>query len=411
MTESSAEVERRFPSRNFLIIVVSWMIWSPVHNMIWTYEPLYIKALGASSTILGLIYAVSGAVLAFSRLPGGYIADRFGRRKLIIVMSHLYAASYFLYALAPDWRLILVAAVLGNVFLVYEPALSAIVADSVPPEVRGLSYGLSTFLPGVVSLVAPLVSGYMVSAYGLVGGMRIIYALGAGLALLACFLRFLFLQETHRGVVERRPLIADFFSGYREAFVFLGERIPFIVFLFVFAAFAEGAQAFVSPYAVEYLGIPENLWYQVYMAFSVANLVLTAILSYFIDRVGRRNVGLVSSLIFIFSMPAYVLITPRCRNVMQYAALVLSLVMASYHALWNVASTLIADFVPRERRGRIITLVFSIHSLSLSASRFLCGVLYDAVSPGSPFLFASVSMVFAFMVIVFWLREPERREF
>jgi DHA1 family multidrug resistance protein-like MFS transporter len=104
-----------FLKGNLLILILSWMIFYPVTAMLSVYEPLYIKGLGASTFIVSSIYAVSTIVLSVARIPGGYIADRYGRRKIVVFMTFGVALSYLFYAYAPSWEWILAGAILLNI--------------------------------------------------------------------------------------------------------------------------------------------------------------------------------------------------------------------------------------------------------------------------------------------------------
>ena len=96
----------------------------------------YIEALGASLLEIGLISSVGSALSALITLPGAYIADRYGRKRIIIVFTYFIAVGYLVHALAPDWWYILLGAVIVNLSRVYLPALQAIEADSIPKEKR-----------------------------------------------------------------------------------------------------------------------------------------------------------------------------------------------------------------------------------------------------------------------------------
>ncbi|MEX2701482.1 MAG: MFS transporter, partial [Candidatus Baldrarchaeota archaeon] len=113
---------------NVLVVAVTIGFWSFGMRMTQSYASLYILALGATPFILGIISATSTFVLAFMRIPGGYIADRWGRKKVIYILTFFVALTYFIYAFAVDWKWILVAAILSSLSLLYQPALQAIIA-------------------------------------------------------------------------------------------------------------------------------------------------------------------------------------------------------------------------------------------------------------------------------------------
>ena len=92
---------------NFLIIIIGWLLVDFTREMAYTFYPLYVTELGGTATILGLITAAAVITEAVVKIPGGNLADKFRRKRLIIVMTLLASASYLLYAFAPSWQYIL----------------------------------------------------------------------------------------------------------------------------------------------------------------------------------------------------------------------------------------------------------------------------------------------------------------
>lgn len=174
---------------NLLILTLSWMVLYPVLRMLEPYDKLYMQDLGATPFVIGSVAALSTIVVAFIRIPGGYIADRFGRKKIIVTMTFTVALAYLFYAFAPNWEWVLIGALISNFCLIYQPALMAMRADSVPPEKRGIGFALADFLPMLVSIPAPIISGYLVSTIGRVDGMRLAYMVAVGMGLAGALTR------------------------------------------------------------------------------------------------------------------------------------------------------------------------------------------------------------------------------
>lgn len=122
---------------NYLVLLLSWVLMDTA-EIPSTYYSDYIFLLGGSATILGVIMLISQLTLALVQFPGGYLADKYGRRWLVSTLTFGVASSYIFYAIAPSWHFILIGAVLANLSLLYQPALMAMMADSLPPEKRGL---------------------------------------------------------------------------------------------------------------------------------------------------------------------------------------------------------------------------------------------------------------------------------
>jgi len=180
--------------------------------MTFPFESPYIKALGASEYVIGLMYALGYIILFLVRIPGAYIADKYGRRRIIALMTFGVGVSYLFYALAFDWRVVLIGMVIGNLCLIYQPALEAITADSIPPEKRGVGYALTRVIPGIPSVAGPAIAGYIVSIYGLVPTMRAIYVLISAMMVLAALIRLLFLRETlHKALEYKGDSLRDIY--------------------------------------------------------------------------------------------------------------------------------------------------------------------------------------------------------
>lgn len=127
--------EFSFIRGNYLILVLSWVLMDFASEMpSLYYGPYVIYDLGATASILGFIGFASIIALAAVQFPGGYLADRYGRRWLISTLTFGVALSFLFPVFAPSWEWILVGAVIGSLCLLYQPALMAMISDSTPPE-------------------------------------------------------------------------------------------------------------------------------------------------------------------------------------------------------------------------------------------------------------------------------------
>ena len=142
-----------------------------------TYYSDYVIQLGGTATTLGLIMLVSLLVLASVQFPGGFLADKYGRRWLISTLTFGVALSYIFYAIAPSWHYILIGAIIANLCLLYQPALLAMMADSLSAEKRGMGYSIINLIMSVATTPAPAVAMFLVGNFGPVGGMRIGYTI------------------------------------------------------------------------------------------------------------------------------------------------------------------------------------------------------------------------------------------
>lgn len=114
---------------------------------------------GASPQQAGLISAAFGLATIPSRLLGGYLADRIGRRTTIVLgLAGCAAAQLGIAASGSVAMAAVFAVLLGLAFEIYEPPSQAMVADAVGPEDRPRAYSLFNAALAAAGLGAGLIA-------------------------------------------------------------------------------------------------------------------------------------------------------------------------------------------------------------------------------------------------------------
>jgi MFS family permease len=118
------------------------------------------RDLGASLSAAGAVSAMFGLATIPSRLLGGWLADRVGRRRMILTGLVSCAAAQLGIAAAPDLAVAAGCAVLlGFAFELYEPPSQAMIAEATAPDERAPAYALLTTALAVGNMGAGLVAG------------------------------------------------------------------------------------------------------------------------------------------------------------------------------------------------------------------------------------------------------------
>ena len=114
---------------------------------------------GASLDQTGLILAVFGAATIPSRLLGGQLADRLGRRLTIVLGLSGCAIAQLWIALSHTlWSAVLATILLGLAFEIYEPPSQAMIADVTEPSDRPAAYGLYSAALAAAGVLAGLLA-------------------------------------------------------------------------------------------------------------------------------------------------------------------------------------------------------------------------------------------------------------
>ena len=119
--------EFSFITGNYRILVISWVIMDIAMEMPNpNFQKYVVETLHGPDMALGLIGLANFLAMAAVAIPGGYLADKYGRRWLITTMTFGMALSWLFFALAPTWHFILLGSIISSLCLIYQPALFAL---------------------------------------------------------------------------------------------------------------------------------------------------------------------------------------------------------------------------------------------------------------------------------------------
>src|ERR671932_2914498 len=148
------------------------------------FLPKYLEYLGASAAVIGLFGTTEDFFDAVYQYPGGWLADRAGRRRAFLVFILIASVGYLIYLLSPSWPWVFVG--LGFAMAWHSmasPAIFAVIGDALPKERRAMGFTLQSMLKRVPMVVSPLVGGALIAGLGIARGVRV--GLAATLALAA----------------------------------------------------------------------------------------------------------------------------------------------------------------------------------------------------------------------------------
>jgi DHA1 family tetracycline resistance protein-like MFS transporter len=402
--------EFSFVRGNFLILLASWTLMNFASSIPDTYYSLYVLALGGTEVIIGIIGFTSFFILAFIQFPGGYLADKHGRRWLIVAMTFGVALTYVIYAIAQSWYFILVAAILQNLFLIYQPALTAMAADSIPSRRRGVGFSLQTLLNNLAGLLGPTMAGVLFVSVGLILTMRVGYSVAFIFFIVAAILRTK-LQETLKDKAKR-PAALEIFGSYPRAVkesVEVWRCLPKgALLLFLVSAFLQFFALMCSPFLVVYatkvLAIDGLQWAMILAIIVAMRLVSALPIGKIVDRYGRK-MPLALSLLLLCPAALLFIVGDFIR------LLLFSLLFGVGNCMFGIAQqSLQADLIPREHRGKAIGCIqFATYVLS-GIGQLVGGFLYRYSSPQTPFLIFSVASLSLAAIATVFIHEPEKRE-
>ncbi|MDQ3473190.1 MAG: MFS transporter, partial [Acidobacteriota bacterium] len=137
------------------------------------FLPKYLEALGATAPIIGLFGTAENFFDAIYQYPGGWLADRIGRRRAFLSFVVLAATGYLIYLSSNSWPLVFLGLAFAMAWQsMASPAIFAIIGDSLPPDRRAMGFTVQSILKRVPIVFAPLIGGFLIARLGLLEGIR-----------------------------------------------------------------------------------------------------------------------------------------------------------------------------------------------------------------------------------------------
>ena len=372
--------------------------------MISPYESVYIFTLGGTGTTLGIITALQMLFSTFIRVPGGYIADRYGRRRIIGLAILASGFGYLFYIFARNWVWLIPGALILSIQDLAVPATEAIKVDSVNPENRGKGFAIINTLPDILALFAPALGGYLVidnaANYGIsLPGIRLVYfAVFIGV-LLTGLIRLFFLKDLiEHEKVERRGILHMF----RDAITLVNEseqtikRLLLLGGFFMFCFHLDARMRAV--YAID-AGLSTVEWGWIVSVTSVVSLVSGLFIGGLVDKFGRKNVFVPSVLLLGLSTFLFLVSS-------GFWMFLLARVLGGIGLYGRMISfqVLVADMVPVDSRGRVMAVYSIFSSIGTTSAILLSGFLYDVFAE-LPFILSAIAFILAAIVGKLFLNE------
>jgi len=403
--------ELAFIRGNFLVLLLSYVLFSFSYDLSSPFESPFIEKLGASPVVIGALGSLGSFILFLVRIPGSYIVDKHGRRRIIVTMTYGVALSNIFFILAPNWILYMIGVVVTNICLIYQPALEAIEADSLTPERRGIGYAAFRVLPHLPSIFSPLIAGTLVSLYSIDLGMRIIYGVVLACGLTAAVLRHAFLKETLKdakpfNLKEFKLAFKDSLREILDSWKLMPKSLAFLLASTLMIAFTDPFfYRFGSLYVLEVVGLSDVEWGAVNTMNLATMLFLGLFLGKAVDVFGRKKALILARLIFMPATAFFILSKSFSTLAMVYIFFAIASVLFG-----SATSALQADIVPKERRGRILGSIGALYILVGALGSLVGGFLYENVGSTVPFWLCIPLDIIALLIVIFKVKEPEKRE-
>lgn len=373
-------------SRNVLVLGLVSLFTDASSEMIYPLVPLFLtRTLGAPVAVLGVIEGLAEATASILKGISGWISDRVGRRRPLVLAGYSLAAlAKPLLALAGAWPLVLAARVLDRFGKgLRNTPRDALIADSTEERFRGRAFGFHRSADQIGAVAGPLLALPLLALFQ--QNYRAVFVVAflpaaLGVALLSM------VRETGRGRVTGAPLRS--FRWRQATPVF--RRFLGITLLF---ALGNSSDAFLILRAQQ-LGLSTP---RVVLLFATFNLVYVlsaypaGLLS---DRLGRKRLLVAGLGVFALVYLGFALVAAPVWLWLLFG------IYGLYMGLTDgVTRAFVVDLVSAEGRATALGVYSMVIGLATLPASAIAGLLWQCYGPSAPFLYGGALAGLAAMLL------------
>lgn len=367
----------------FLVLGMGEELWS-------RFIPKYLEMLGAGAWAVALYGTLKDLLDAVYPYPGGWLADRVGRRSSLLLFAGIAIGGYLLYMAAPSWPWILAGTVLVMAWSSLTlPAIFAVIGDHLPPARRAMGFGVQSTLKRVPIILAPPLGGALIASLGLAGGIRTGLAVTVLLALLG-------IAILRRSYVESAPPPPD---PERLGGLWRGmdPDLKRLLLADILARWAEGIpKVFILLFVIDVLGGTAVEFGGLTSVQMIAATLVYLPVARLSDRMNRKP--------FVLLTFAFFALFPLALGLARGggAWLLAAFVIAGLRETGEPArKALIVDLASAGARGRAVGLYYLIRGLAVFPASLVGGWLWT-IDRRLPFYAAFAVGAAGFLVHALW---------
>ncbi len=248
-------------------------------NMIAPILPLYITFLGGGGIIIGLISGLRDGVASIFNLAGGWLSDKFGKRKEFVIFGYSFSsiAKFFIY-LSNTWPGVVLFSAIERVGKMRDSPRDAIISNLIGKKHRGEGFGIDRMMDKLGVAVGVLI---VIGLFWLLNfSYKGILLVAACLAVLSVFPLF-FVKD-----VKTRKIKETFFSDIKK----INKNLKYFIFVASVFAFANFSLYMFLILRAEEITGSKILALLMYFGFSMVSSFFMIPFSNLSDRIGRKKV-------------------------------------------------------------------------------------------------------------------------
>jgi len=365
------------------------------------FLPIYLMALGGGVLSIGLLNGLDNLLSALYSFPGGYLSDRLGIKRALLVFNIIAMSGFLIVILIPSWQAVLVGAVFFLSWTAISlPATMSLVARALPKDKRTMGVSMHSMVRRIPMALGPVLGGLCIGIWGEVNGVRFAFAAAFLLSFVAAILQQALIEEdspetTGNGEAlspEKNPL-----RLFREMSPFL-KRLLISDILIRFCE--QIPYAFVVVWCMKTVTAPVTAFhFGILTSIEMVTALLIYIpVAYLADRSGKKPFVVITFVFFTF----FPLVLLFCQS---FTWLVFAFILRGLKEFGEpTRKALIMDLAPEDRKAAMFGLYYLLRDVIVSVAAFGGAFLWQ-IGPNVNFLVAFSCGLAGTIAFALWGRD------
>lgn len=387
-------------SRDFSVIVLALVVVSLGFGLLSPLMPTFREILGMSESELGAAYSLFAFAFVFALPPAGLMADKLGRKRMIMAGVLLFGITTFaLILITEPYQFALLRILEGVGAAMVTPAAFALTLDIVPEGKRGVAMGAEGTAQLLGGLAGPALGGVIAGEID----FYVPFYLAAALSVVcAVIVSFIHEPKTHHATDEKVSIMSMFGAWRRNAAqndALLPLTIRGLVMGIVQGLWALGLILFwrdTLDMSLTEVGLAMSLG----MATMAIGTIPFGMMS---DKYGRKPFIIIGGVLMAGGLATMAFVT----EVWQVYLLV---AFSEFGAAMSNPSVgaMLGDAMNPKERGRVMGAYQTVQGIGNIVGFSALGVMYEKISPGTPILVCAVALAAATSIIALFVSETHR---
>jgi len=362
------------------------------------YQSIYIRSLGASPFQLGIVNSIGGIAGTIVTPFIGWLADKHGIRKMLLLGTSLMTLSALFFTAAYDWIMTIPATFIFLLATQWLMTICPMVCGSyLKNEERATAKQLCDTLSAIPTIAAPMVAATIITRFGGLNseGIRPLYSLQT----IGFLLTFFWVYTFYFDSLKKRKEEHSFVGGVKEIFSGGAAVKRWLFYIFLSSSTTYLSWTYLPVFITEVKHGDEFVVGSITTLSMIPPVTLALVLGRLADTFGRKKVIYLTNLIYCIS----IILLIQAQNITM---LLISGVLQGFFMLSAVTQDAVSqELMPVYLLGRWYGIISLFRGIASIAAPVVGGFIWSVIGPN--YVFLLIILIETSKTILIWLAIPE----